>query len=351
MNITRREAMKHLAAGAGALATGCGVTRELSRRPNIIFVMTDDQTVDQMSCYGHPFLKTPNMDRIANEGTRFTNCFCTNSLCAPSRACVLTGAYSALNGIRGNSEMRGAEEALNPDLPTFPELLQQAGYYTALIGKYHIRQNPKGFDEWRILPGQGEYFDPEFIENGLTTQNTGYVTDVITDKTMTFLESRDLSQPFCLVYQHKGPHRPFKPAPRHANLWEDVEFPYPETFEDDYATRRVAAAAEDMRMEVSLPGDYPDLPTGLNDIETRRWIYQRMAKDMARALVSIDEGLGRISISWTRRASLMTPWLSTPPTTASSWASTAGMTSGSCTSHPSGCRWLSAIRAWGCRDR
>jgi len=256
--------------------------------------MTDDQTVNQMSCYGNPILRTPNMDRIAHEGTRFTNCFCTNSLCAPSRASVLTGCYSSRNGITGNSEMKGSEELLNPDIPTFPQLLHEAGYYTALIGKYHLRQDPVGFDEWRILPGQGEYFDPEFIENGVSTKTTGYVTDIITDKTLDFLRRMKPGKPFCLIYQHKAPHRPFKPAPRHAHLYNNQDFPYPETFDDDYATRRIAGLARDMKIEVSLAGDYDDLPVNLTEEEKKKWIFQRFVKDSYRAVVGIDENLGRV---------------------------------------------------------
>ncbi|MFC1608281.1 sulfatase [Candidatus Latescibacterota bacterium] len=294
MNVNRREALQSMAVtGTGAMLAGCAAPQPV-KRPNILFVMTDDQTVDQMSCSGNPLIQTPNMDRLANEGTRFSNCFCTNSLCAPSRATILTGCYSALHGITGNSEKKGGEERLNPDLPTFPELLRQAGYYTAIIGKYHIRQDPVGFDEWRILPGQGSYIDPEFIENGVSTANKGYVTDIITDKTLDFLERIDSSQPFCLVYQHKGPHRPFTPAPRHAHLWDDIEFPYPASFDDDYDTRKVAKMADDMRIEVSIASDYDDLPMDLSPEEKRRWIFQRFVKDSYRATVGIDENLGRV---------------------------------------------------------
>ncbi|MBN1292790.1 MAG: sulfatase [Candidatus Latescibacteria bacterium] len=292
--MNRREALQTITvAGTGVLVSQCS-THSSNRPPNIIFIMTDDQTVDQMSCYGHTILQTPNMDRLANEGIRFNNCYCTNSLCAPSRASILTGCYSSLNGITGNSEKKGSEEQLNPDIPTFPELLQQTGYYTAIIGKYHLRENPRGFDEWRILPGQGSYFNPEFIENGVQTQNEGYVTDVITDKTVDFLNRADSSQPFCLIYQHKAPHRPFTPAPRHAHLWEDVEFPYPETFDDDYSTRRIAGLAQDMKIEISLADDYDDLPENLPESEKKRWIYQRFVKDSCRAVVGIDENLGRV---------------------------------------------------------
>ena len=294
MKITRRKAMQTMAvAGTGAFISQCA--RETgAKKKNIIFIMTDDQTVDQMSCYGHPVLRTPNMDRLASEGTRFNHCFCNNSLCAPSRASVLTGCYSNISGIRGNTEKKGEVERLNPSLKTFPELLQQAGYYTALIGKYHIRQDPIGFDEWRILPGQGLFFDPDFIENGVVTKNKGYVTDIITDKTLACLEAREADKPFCIVYQHKGPHRPFTPAPRHAHLWDDIEFPYPETFDDDYSTRRIAKLAADMKIENSLAGDYDDLPKNLSVEEKKRWIFQRFVKDSYRAVVGIDENLGRV---------------------------------------------------------
>ena len=294
MKISRRNALQYIAmAGTGALLSQCE-TKKTIRRPNIIYIMTDDQTVNQMSCYGNPILKTPNMDRIANEGIRFNNCFCTNSLCAPSRASVLTGCYSNINGIQGNSERAGEVEHLNPDLPTFPELLHQAGYYTALIGKYHLHDEPAGFDEWRTLIGQGKYFDADFIENGVKTKSEGYVTDVITDKAMYFLERVDKSRPFCLVYQHKGPHRPFTPAPRHAHLWDDIEFPYPETYNDDYATRKVAGLARDMKFENSLAGDYENLPENLSPGEKKNWIFQRFVKDSYRATVGIDENLGRV---------------------------------------------------------
>ncbi len=295
MNITRRSAIQSMAVAAttAMLANNCA-SEQIEKRPNIIFVMTDDQTVDQMSCYGHPYLKTPNMDRLAFEGTQFMNCFCTNSLCAPGRASILTGCYSSINGIKGNTEKKGEVEALNPDIPTFPELLQKAGYLTALIGKYHIRQDPKGFDDWRILPGQGEFFDPDFIENGEVTNNKGYVTDVTTYKTLDFLRNRDTSKPFCLLYQHKAPHRPFKPAPRHANLWDNFEFPYPPSFDDDYKTRKVAKMAKDMKIEVSLAGDYPDMPENLSEEAKKKWIYQRFVKDSCRAVVGVDENLGRV---------------------------------------------------------
>ncbi|MBK9171162.1 MAG: sulfatase [Bryobacterales bacterium] len=280
-----------LAAGLAA----CG--RAPSRRPNILFVMTDDQTVLEMSCYGrNTILKTPHMDRIAAEGARFDNCFVTNSLCAPSRATVLTGCYSHVHGIYGNSEKRDAIETLDPSLPTFPKLLREAGYRTGLMGKWHLPQNPAGFDDWRILPGQGVYFDPDFIVNGERRKVPGYATDITTDFALEFL-SVHAAAPWCLVYQHKSPHRPFTPAPRHADLFGDVEVPYPETFNDDHGTRKVAAEAEDMQLDVSLAGDYPDLPPNLSREERKKWIYQRFVKDRYRNIVGVDENLGRV-LGW-----------------------------------------------------
>jgi arylsulfatase A-like enzyme len=256
--------------------------------------MTDDHPVSALSCYGNRILKTPNLDRLANEGVRFENCFNTNSLCAPARASVLTGCYSHINGVRGNSESLDAIERLNPELPTFPQLLQKAGYQTGIAGKWHLSTDPVGFDYWCVLPGQGLYFNPDFIENGRKKKINGHVTDIVTDIALDFLGKRDASRPFCLVYNHKGPHRPFQPAPRHAQLFSDIELPHPATYNDDYRTRRIAQQAEDMRFDVSLAGDYPDLPKNLSAKERKDWIFQRFVKDHYRTTYGIDEGIGRV---------------------------------------------------------
>ncbi|MBI1357943.1 MAG: sulfatase-like hydrolase/transferase [Acidobacteria bacterium] len=294
---TRRDALKVLGGGAASsfLFQGCG-SKPTYPKPNVLFVMTDDQQHNEMSCAGHPILQTPNMDRLAKGGARFQNAFCTNSLCAPGRATVLTGCLSNIHGIRGNSEMADKVEELNPDLPTFPQVLRDNGYHTGLMGKWHIRQNPRGFDDWNILPGQGVYNDPEFIHNGEKRQESGYATDITTDFALDFLrKSASGGQPWCLVYQHKAPHRPFTPAERHAHLFDDIDWPKPSTYDDDYATRRIAKEAEDMRFDISLASDYADeMPKNLSAAAKKDWIFNRFVKDHHRATYGVDENLGRI---------------------------------------------------------
>ena len=183
--------------------------KEEVRQPNIIFMMTDDHTTQAMSCYGGNLIQTPNMDRIANEGIRFDNCYAVNALSGPSRACILTGKFSHENGFTDNAS------TFNGDQQTFPKLLQQAGYQTAMIGKWHLISEPQGFDHWSILSGQheqGDYYDPDFWEDGKHIVEKGYATDIITDKAIKFLEGRDKNKPFCMMYHQKAPHRNWMPA-------------------------------------------------------------------------------------------------------------------------------------------
>ena len=163
-----------------------------SAAPNILFIMSDDHAISAVSAYGSELIETPNIDRIAAEGIRFTNSFVTNSICAPSRAVMLTGRYSHLNGLRDN------RDTFDGSQQTLPKLLQQGGYQTAIIGKWHLKSDPTGFDEWRILIGQGEYYNPIFNINGVETKVTGYVTDLITDQALEWLDGRDRSQPFAV---------------------------------------------------------------------------------------------------------------------------------------------------------
>ena len=168
--------------------------RQVQGRPNIVYIMTDDHATQMMSSYNTLRASTPNLDRIGEEGIIFRNSFCTNSLCAPSRATLLTGKYSHKNGQLGN------RDTFDGSQQTFPKLLQKAGYQTAMIGKWHLKSEPTGFDYWNVLPGQGLYRDPVFIAMGKETKHEGYVTDIITDFAIDWVKNRDKSKPFYLSY-------------------------------------------------------------------------------------------------------------------------------------------------------
>jgi len=325
-----------------ALTLSCdssqSTSTEAAARPNIVFIMTDDHAVRAISSYGDDLIQTPNIDRIAGEGIRFANSFVTNSICAPSRAVLLTGKYSHLNGLRDN------RDAFDGSQLTFPKLLQQAGYQTAIVGKWHLKTAPTGFDYWNVLIGQGEYYNPRMVENGDTLTYTGYTTDVITDLALQTLTQRDTTRPFCLLYHHKAPHRNWMPNTKHLNLYKDRDIPLPATFWDDYAGRSAAAAEQDMRiadmymsMDMKLmPEDYGE-ETGTGgqrqfnaplawrnsyermtdeqraawdahynevrrDFRQRKpqgralaeWKYQRYMKDYLRSIASVDENIGRL---------------------------------------------------------
>ena len=205
--------------------------------------MSDDHAEKAISAYGHDLLHTPNIDRIANEGILFENSFVTNSICAPSRAVMLTGIYSHLNGLRDN------RDRFDGDQLTYPKLLRQAGYQTAMVGKWHLKTTPQGFDYWNILIGQGDYYNPRMIEMGDTSVHTGYTTDLITDFALDYLESRDETRPFCMLFHHKAPHRNWMPHPRHFDLFEGKDIPLPDNFYDDYANRSIAASEQDMHID------------------------------------------------------------------------------------------------------
>lgn len=262
--------------------TGCGSTQKETRRPNIIFMMTDDHTTQAMSCYGGQLIRTPNMDRIASEGIRFDNCYAVNALSGPSRACILTGKFSHINGFTDNASVFDGNQQ------TFPKLLQQAGYETAIVGKWHLITEPQGFDFWSILSGQheqGDYYTPEFIENGEPVTEQGYVTDVITDKAIRFIENRDRSKPFCMMYHQKAPHRNWMPAPRHLGIFNNVNFPEPPNLFDDYEGRGRAAKEQDMSIAGTLRDDW-DLKLltreeMLKDTANRLYqVYKRMPPDV-----------------------------------------------------------------------
>lgn len=265
------------------------------RRPNIVFIMTDDHAAHALSCYGSRINQTPQLDRIAAGGMRFDNCFCTNSICAPSRATILTGTYSHVNGVATLHD--GLD---NRRQVTFPPLLQQAGYQTAIVGKWHLghepENNPAGFDYWNVLPGQGLYHNPEFIGQGARRVHEGYVTDIITDLSLQWLQQRDRSRPFCLLCHHKAPHRRWEPDEKHQHLYEDLEIPEPPTFDDDYSNRSVAAREAKMRIDRDL--EEADTkgppPEGLSGRALKQWKYQRYIKDYLRCVASVDDNTGRL---------------------------------------------------------
>ncbi|TBL79165.1 DUF4976 domain-containing protein [Paenibacillus thalictri] len=256
--------------------------------------MSDDHASHAIGCYGSRINETPQLDRIAREGMRFDNCFCTNSICAPSRATILTGQYNHINGVMT------LRDDLDGRRTTFPKLLQQAGYQTAIIGKWHLghggNSDPTGFDYWNVLPEQGVYTNPEFIEMGENRQYSGYVTEVITDMSLQWIQQRDKNKPFMLMCHHKAPHRPWQPAPKYADLYEDVLIPEPDTFDDDYSNRASAAGAARMRIDRDLQKKdvKADPPEGLTPQQLKSWKYQRYIKDYLRCVASIDESVGML---------------------------------------------------------
>lgn len=212
-------------------------------KPNIVFIMTDDHAYQAISAYGSKLIQTPNIDRLADEGMLFQRAYVTNSICSPSRAVALTGMHSHLNSVRDNLDV------FDSSLITFPKILQQNGYQTAVVGKWHLKSEPTGFDYWKILPGQGNYYNPEFrTEKGIVKED-GYVTDVITNFAMNFLQvERDTSKPFLLMYHHKAPHRQWWPAMEDLSAFKDVVFLRPSSLFDDYENRGTAAKEAEMRI-------------------------------------------------------------------------------------------------------
>jgi arylsulfatase A-like enzyme len=270
----------------------------MSATPNIIFIMSDDHAAHAISAYGSRINATPNLDRIADEGIRMDAAFCTNSICAPSRAAILTGTYNHVNGVTT------LDTPLDNSLWTFPKELRGAGWQTALFGKWHLGHGvdaePSGFDQWRVLPGQGHYHNPVFIDSEAgIDERGGYVTDLITDDCIDWLERRDEDKPFALFCHHKAPHRTWEPDAKHFTMYDDVEIPYPDTFRDDLQGRAEVVQAVKMRMLDLDP--ITDLkavvPPGLTLDEEIDWRYQRYIKDYLRVVASIDDNVGRL-LDW-----------------------------------------------------
>ena len=277
---------------------------EVQQRPNILFIMSDDHAANAISCYGgrlSEVAKTPNIDRLAEEGMRLDNVFCTNSICTPSRACILTGQYSHLNGVYTLAD------TFDPGRSNVAKLLGAAGYQTAVIGKWHLKSQPSGFDYWNVLPGQGRYHDPVLEEIGTGSKSyRGHATDVITDLTLEWLTRRDKERPFFLLCHHKAPHGLWECAARHAHLYEDVEIPEPASLWEDKSHRSAGSrehgstiSPRSARSMVSRTAS-PQWPTGRLDItgmdqrQQTRAAYQKYLKDYLRCVAGIDESVGRL---------------------------------------------------------
>lgn len=265
------------------------------KRPNFLFMMADDHAAHAIGAYGSRINKTPNIDRIAQGGARLDHCFCTNAICTPSRAAIMTGQYGHMTNMRGWANIDSSRPVQTQ------KLLRTAGYSTAIVGKWHLGNggisDPAGFDYWEVLPDQGVYNDPKFLTEKGKTQHTGYVTEIITDLALNWLkEGRDKDKPFYLCVHHKAPHRNWVPSKKYEHLYDGVEIPQPETFNDDYAGR---PAAEGAKMRVTRDLNLDDTkgakpPEGLSEKERRDWYYQTYIKDYLRCVQSVDDSVGRL---------------------------------------------------------
>lgn len=311
------------------------------KQMNIVYIMSDDHAEQMISCYDKRYIETPNIDALARDGVRFSQSFVANSLSGPSRACMLTGKHSHLNGKKNNEH----HQQFDQNQQTMPKLLQRSGYQTALIGKLHLEGIPQGFDYWEMLPGQGDYYDPYFIRPGSdtstdTVQHKGYVTNIITDLSLDWLEQRDKEKPFALFIHHKAAHRNWMPDTVDIDKFEEQEFPLPDTFYDDYKGRHAAAKQEmsiskdmtlvyDLKMlsggdttglnkwysydgdtkgihgllrpEVKAKIDSLYVPLardfyaqGLRDKSLDAWKFNRYMRDYAKVVASLDRNIGRV---------------------------------------------------------
>ncbi len=261
-----------------------------SSRPNILYIMADDHAAHAISAYGSRINRTPNIDRLAEAGMRFDNCFCTNSICSPSRGAILTGQHSHINGVKTLAD------GLDPNHMNVAKLMKAGGYQTGIVGKWHLKNDPSGFDYWNILPGQGVYHNPVLIEMGTKKKHEGYATDVITDFSLDFLKRRDTSKPFFLMCHHKAPHRPWQPDAKHADMYSGASIPEPDNLFDHYGNRSRAAANAKMRVGENMTKTdvKQDLPPDLKGDALRRWGYQLYIKDYLRCIASVDDNVGRL---------------------------------------------------------
>ncbi len=289
----------------------------LPSRPNILFIMSDDHAWQAISAYGESrhLIQTPNIDRLAQEGMRYDRFLVNNSLCGPSRASFITGAYSHINGFYNNGNCRFDGSQI-----TFPTLFQNAGYQTAMVGKWHLETNPTGFDYWEILPGQGVYYNPPMIRDGQRVKHSGYVTDIITDLSLDWLKQRDTNKPFMLLCWQKAPHRNWQPALRDLDFDHDRTYPLPDSLFDDYSGRGLAEHDQNMTIAKTMTLDSDDKLTAPADLtpeqkkfweayyasrneaflkrnlsgrELTEWKYNRFLHDYLGCIKGVDDNVGR----------------------------------------------------------
>lgn len=305
-----KKIVSYLAATAGVAVSSVGycADKKVQSPPNILYIMSDDHASQAISAYGGilaDVLPTPNLDRIGQEGCRLDNCFVTNSISTPSRACVLTGQYSHVNGVYT------LYDAIDPQRPTLPKELKKMGYQTAMFGKWHLHSEPQGFDFYNVFPGhgQGVYINPYLVSTTDRAaeadkpfvqiqgrQYQGHSTDIVTDETLKWLDSTDKSKPFAIMCHFKAPHRHWVSAPRFASLLENVTVPEPETMYEHYYGKAAYARRQRMNLEDLRPFDLKvkEIPKGMSRDEHRRWAYQIYIKDYLRCIAGIDENVGRL---------------------------------------------------------
>jgi arylsulfatase A-like enzyme len=317
--------------GATGLFSSCQEQVQKPARPNILFIMSDDHAYQAISAYSNQLIQTPNIDRIAKSGVLFRNAFVTNSISGPSRAVLLTGKYSHLNGFKDNGN------SFNGEQPTLPKILKENGYTTAIVGKWHLGSQPTGFDYWDILPGQGHYYNPDFINMGKDTIYKGYVTDIIADRTIDWIK-KNSSKPFFMMLHNKAPHRNWMPPIKYLNEFNDVRFPLPKNFYDDYKDRfalQLQKITVGKHMSVTYdskvpcdtcvedpvnkwaPGEWekefgrlsPDEKVAWekamecelvefsklkNKEDLAKWQFQRYMEDYLRSIKSVDDNVGKV---------------------------------------------------------
>ena len=291
-------------------------------KPNIVFIFSDDHATNAISAYGgiyNDLATTPNIDRIADEGALLTNTLCTNAICGPSRAAILTGKYSHINKYYKN--YKGG--IFDSKQWTYPQALKEAGYQTALVGKWHLASEPVGFDYYKYHVSQGQqglYWDPVYNDNGKKIKEKGYATNLTTDYAIDWLNGREEKEPFCLLLQYKAPHREWSPDTKYKDLWEDIEMPYPATFNDAYKGRELTAGDTEMTMDYFsrkdmkmtppdslskkerlkwlrfgvIPGETVVPSENLSTEEIRKWKYQKYIKDYLATIKSVDDNIGRV---------------------------------------------------------